>query len=99
MDGTDDFLKPVTVNGDEGLIKDGDTLFFFNYFSDRMRGIVTRIRTMPQYNAEFPFPVAFPPQPMTTVIRPAKQGMKQAYTAETGTHAHVTSFFNGGVEK
>ncbi|KAK0243355.1 BPG-independent [Armillaria nabsnona] len=36
-DLTDEFLKPIIVNGDAGRIKDGDSLFFFNYRSDRMR--------------------------------------------------------------
>ncbi|KAE9403782.1 hypothetical protein BT96DRAFT_936208 [Gymnopus androsaceus JB14] len=40
-DVTDEFLKPIIVNGDEGRIKDNDTLFMFNYRSDRMREIVT----------------------------------------------------------
>jgi len=40
-DETDEFFKPIIVNGDKGRIKDGDTLFFFNYRSDRMREIVT----------------------------------------------------------
>ncbi len=38
-DLTDEFLKPIIVNGDAGRIKDGDSLFFFNYRSDRMREI------------------------------------------------------------
>ena len=56
-DETDEFLKPIIVNGDAGRIKgalihflqitfvdariDGDTLFLFNYRSDRMREIST----------------------------------------------------------
>ncbi|KAK7036254.1 BPG-independent [Favolaschia claudopus] len=40
-DVTDEFLKPIVVNGEQGRIKEGDTLFFFNYRSDRMREIVT----------------------------------------------------------
>ena len=60
-DVTDEFLKPIIVNGDAGRIKGngfldclvkiipdvrmvlqvGDTLFFFNYRSDRMREIVS----------------------------------------------------------
>ena len=40
-DVTDEFLKPIIVNGDEGRIKEGDTLYFFNYRADRMREIVT----------------------------------------------------------
>lgn len=38
-DETDEFLKPIIVNGDEARIKDKDTLFFFNYRSDRVREI------------------------------------------------------------
>ncbi|KAI0783965.1 phosphoglycerate mutase [Irpex lacteus] len=117
-DETDEFLKPIIVNGDEGRIKDDDTLFFFNYRSDRMREIASvfglpdkpmeveipknlHISTMSRYNQEFPFPVAFPPQAMTNVLAEwlAKQGVKQAHIAETEKYAHVTFFFNGGVEK
>ncbi|KAG2226144.1 hypothetical protein INT45_011761 [Circinella minor] len=37
-DETDEFLKPIILS-DEGRVKDGDTLFFFNFRSDRMREI------------------------------------------------------------
>lgn len=40
---TDEFLKPIIVKGVDGRIKEGDTLFFFNYRSDRMREIVSVI--------------------------------------------------------
>ena len=40
---TDEFLKPIIVDGAGGRIKEGDTLFFFNYRSDRMREIVSVI--------------------------------------------------------
>ncbi|KAJ7589652.1 phosphoglycerate mutase [Mycena floridula] len=117
-DVTDEFLKPIIVNGDEGRIKDDDTIFFFNYRSDRMREIATvlglpdkpmevevpknlSITTMSRYNSEYPFPVAFPPQAMTNVLAEtlASAGIKQAHIAETEKYAHVTFFFNGGVEK
>jgi len=56
---------------------------------------------MSRYNAEFPFPVAFPPQAMTNVLAEwlSKHGLSQAHIAETEKYAHVTFFFNGGVEK
>ena len=56
---------------------------------------------MSRYNAEFPFPVVFPPQEMTNVLAEwlSKQGLSQAHIAETEKYAHVTFFFNGGVEK
>ncbi|KAG8846565.1 hypothetical protein FRB96_001969 [Tulasnella sp. 330] len=117
-DVTDEFLKPIIVGGREGCIKDDDTLFFFNYRSDRMREIVQvfglepkpmevtvpknlGITTMSQYKLEFPFAVAFPPQAMTNVLAEvlSKNGLKQAHIAETEKYAHVTFFFNGGLEK
>ncbi|PPQ80711.1 hypothetical protein CVT25_001831 [Psilocybe cyanescens] len=117
-DITDEFLKPIIVNGDEGRLKDDDTIFFFNYRSDRMREIASvlglpdkpvevtvpknlGITTMSRYNAEFPFSVAFPPQAMTNVLAEwlSKEGVNQAHIAETEKYAHVTFFFNGGVEK
>ncbi|KAJ7358395.1 cofactor-independent phosphoglycerate mutase [Mycena albidolilacea] len=116
-DVTDEFLKPIIVNGDEGRVKDADTIFFFNYRSDRMREIVSvfglpdkpmevdvpkdlHITTMSRYNTEFTFPIAFPPQGMTNVLAEwlATKGVKQAHIAETEKYAHVTFFFNGGVE-
>jgi bisphosphoglycerate-independent phosphoglycerate mutase (AlkP superfamily) len=42
-----------------------------------------KISTMSQYNAEFPFPVAFPPQVMTNVLAEciSKKGLNQAHIA------------------
>ncbi|KDQ16098.1 hypothetical protein BOTBODRAFT_173371 [Botryobasidium botryosum FD-172 SS1] len=116
-DETDEFLKPIIL-GEGGRIKDGDTLFFFNYRSDRVREITSvlglepkpmevdvpknlNITTMSRYNAEFPFAVAFPPQPMTNVLAEwlGSHDIKQCHIAETEKYAHVTFFFNGGVEK
>ncbi|KAJ2160180.1 hypothetical protein GGF46_002442 [Coemansia sp. RSA 552] len=37
-DETDEFLKPIIVNA-EGCVKDDDTMFFFDFRSDRMREI------------------------------------------------------------
>ena len=56
---------------------------------------------MSRYNAQFPFNVAFPPQGMSNVLAEtlSKAGLKQAHVAETEKYAHVTFFFNGGVEK
>eukprot|EP00742_Colponemidia_sp_Colp-10_P003854 GILJ01004104.1.p1 GENE.GILJ01004104.1~~GILJ01004104.1.p1 ORF type:complete len:532 (+),score=69.97 GILJ01004104.1:48-1598(+) len=36
---TDEFLKPIVLDA-EGLVKDGDTLVFFDFRADRMREIV-----------------------------------------------------------
>ncbi|QKX56518.1 uncharacterized protein TRUGW13939_03623 [Talaromyces rugulosus] len=117
---TDEFLKPIIFGGKENRVQDGDTLFFFNYRSDRVREITqllgdydrsptpdfpypkdTHITTMTQYKTDYTFPIAFPPQHMGNVLAEwlGKQGVKQSHIAETEKYAHVTFFFNGGVEK
>jgi 2,3-bisphosphoglycerate-independent phosphoglycerate mutase len=37
----DEFLRPIVLLGQEGLVKDGDTLIFINFRSDRMREITS----------------------------------------------------------
>ncbi|KAK8218113.1 BPG-independent protein [Phyllosticta capitalensis] len=117
---TDEFLKPIIVGGDERRIKDDDTIFFFNYRSDRVREMTqllgdfdrsprpdfpypknTHLTTMTQYNPKYTFDVAFPPQKMGNVLAEwlGKQNVVQSHIAETEKYAHVTFFFNGGVEK
>lgn len=56
---------------------------------------------MTRYNTQYDFPIAFPPQIMDDVLAEwlAKKGIKQCHVAETEKYAHVTFFFNGGVEK
>ncbi|MCJ1286192.1 hypothetical protein MMC26_005537 [Xylographa opegraphella] len=116
----DEFLKPIVVGGKDARVQDNDTLFFFNYRSDRVReitqlmGDVDRspkpdfpypknisITTMTQYKTDYPFPIAFEPQHMGNVLAEwlGKQDVKQCHVAETEKYAHVTFFFNGGVEK
>lgn len=60
-----------------------------------------RITTMTQYKLDYPFQIAFKPQHMGNVLAEwlGKQGLKQVHIAETEKYAHVTFFFNGGVEK
>jgi 2,3-bisphosphoglycerate-independent phosphoglycerate mutase len=57
--------------------------------------------TMTQYKLDYPFEIAFKPQHMGNVLAEwlGKQGVKQVHVAETEKYAHVTFFFNGGVEK
>lgn len=57
--------------------------------------------TFKQYDASFPFPVAFEPQPLTNILGEwlDKKGVKQFRTAETEKYAHVTFFFNGGIDE
>ena len=63
--------------------------------------IHVHIATMTEYDKNFPYPVLFrkevPKNTLAEVI--AKAGLNQLHTAETEKYAHVTFFFNGGVEE
>jgi len=56
--------------------------------------------SLTEYNSEFKIPVAFPSEKMRNVFGEylAELGMRQLRIAETEKYAHVTFFFNGGVE-
>ncbi|MGD1932541.1 MAG: 2,3-bisphosphoglycerate-independent phosphoglycerate mutase [Leptolyngbyaceae cyanobacterium] len=56
--------------------------------------------TMTQYDSHLPVQVAFLPQNLSKILGEviAAQGLKQFRTAETEKYAHVTYFFNGGLE-
>jgi len=54
-----------------------------------------------EYDATFDCPVAFPPQNLENTLGEvlSREGLKQLRIAETEKYAHVTFFFNGGVEE
>jgi 2,3-bisphosphoglycerate-independent phosphoglycerate mutase len=55
--------------------------------------------TMTGYEAGLPVEVAFPPQPVRSLAQACSEaGWRQLHLAETEKYAHVTYFFNGGVE-
>jgi 2,3-bisphosphoglycerate-independent phosphoglycerate mutase len=56
--------------------------------------------TMTQYDAHLPVPAAFMPQNLDNTLGSlvSKAGKRQLRIAETEKYAHVTFFFNGGVE-
>lgn len=119
---TDEFVQPVVLIDKDaqpvGLVKDGDSLIFFNFRADRARQI-SRAFVEPdfdkfdrnlwpkvhyvcltQYDVNIPAPAAFPPQNLSNTLGDilAGEGLKQLRIAETEKYAHVTFFFNGGVE-
>ena len=59
------------------------------------------ILTMCEYDESFPYPVLFTKQKPTNTLAEvlANAGKSQAHIAETEKYAHVTFFFNGGVEE
>lgn len=56
---------------------------------------------MSSYDENLDIPVAFPPLPVedTLAIVVSRAGKRQLHIAETEKYAHVTFFFNGGVEE
>jgi 2,3-bisphosphoglycerate-independent phosphoglycerate mutase len=104
---TDEFIKPTLV-GEEGRIRPGDSVIFFNFRPDRARQLTQalaklpdlRIATLTQYQEHWDHPVAFPPErPSVTLASTlASHDLTQLHVAETEKYAHVTYFFNGGEE-
>lgn len=115
----DEFIEPTLIDSN-GLIKENDSVVFFNYRTDRAREI-TEVFTekgfnqfehvdfknlcyvcMTEYSSDFKnVLVAFGPDKvednLSAVISQA--GLKQFHISETTKYAHVTFFFNGGLEK
>ena len=56
---------------------------------------------MTQYDKNFALPVVIPPESMANILANvmAAQNMRNLRVAETEKYAHVTYFFNGGVEQ
>ena len=121
-DVTDEFVVPTVITTDgkpNGVIKENDSVVFFNFRPDRAREITRTIvdedfngferkyfKTffvcMTQYDASMPnVNVAFKPQTLVNTLGEtlSKLNLKQLRIAETEKYAHVTFFFNGGVEK
>jgi 2,3-bisphosphoglycerate-independent phosphoglycerate mutase len=103
---TDEFLEPMVVNGAPRLGRD-DAAIFFNFRPDRGRQLAARLAeskvdltTMTRYSDELDVPVAFAEQVVSDTLAEtlAAAGARQLHVAETEKYAHVTYFFNGGVE-
>jgi 2,3-bisphosphoglycerate-independent phosphoglycerate mutase len=58
------------------------------------------LTTFTEYDATYPYPIAFPPQAATQYFGEVLQahGLTNMRLAETEKYPHVTYFFNGGVE-
>jgi 2,3-bisphosphoglycerate-independent phosphoglycerate mutase len=73
----------------------------FKDFDTGRRPRLLELVTMTEYEANFTFPVAFPPQVLSHILGEelSRHGLHQLRIAETEKYAHVTYFFNGGEEK
>lgn len=115
---TDEFVLPAVVD-QNGTVKNGDSVVFFNFRPDRAREITRAINdkefagfnrealdltfvTMTQYDKTLEgVNVAYTPQSISNTLGEyvSNKGLNQLRIAETEKYAHVTFFFNGGVEK
>jgi 2,3-bisphosphoglycerate-independent phosphoglycerate mutase len=104
---TDEFIEPIVIEGTP-RIEPGDTAIFFNFRPDRGRQLSRSLldagvdlTTMTRYSEELDCPVVFGeqtiPTPLAEVL--SRSGVRQLHVAETEKYAHVTYFFNGGVER
>jgi 2,3-bisphosphoglycerate-independent phosphoglycerate mutase len=56
--------------------------------------------TLAEYHQDYTFPVAFPPDSVANSLGEvlSRRGLRQLRLAETEKYAHVTFFFNGGID-
>lgn len=68
---------------------------------DRKSHLKITFVCLTQYDETFDVTVAFPPEPLKNILAEvlSRHHLKQMRIAETEKYAHVTFFFNGGVEK
>lgn len=73
----------------------------FSSFDVSNRPALMELVTMTEYEADFTFPIVFPPLTLTHILgeEVSNAGMHQLRIAETEKYAHVTYFFNGGAEE
>ena len=104
---TDEFIEPI-VHAGTPRIEPGDSVIFFNFRPDRGRQLSRLLldggfdlTTMTRYSDELDCPVVFGEQhvPDTLAEVLSRAGARQLHVAETEKYAHVTYFFNGGVEE
>src|SRR5256885_7981237 len=116
----DEFMPPlIFAYANEQRVRDGDSVFFFNFRADRARQLSqafllkdfdgfdrevwpqVHFVSLTQYDVRFPAPFIFPQQELRKILAEvvSAAGKKQLRIAETEKYAHVTYFFNGGIEK
>jgi 2,3-bisphosphoglycerate-independent phosphoglycerate mutase len=104
---TDEFIEPI-VHAGTPRIEPGDSVIFFNFRPDRGRQLSRLLldggfdlTTMTRYSDDLDCPVVFGEQhvPATLAEVLSHAGARQLHAAETEKYAHVTYFFNGGVEE
>lgn len=103
---------PITVNQGDTVIfmnfradraRQLTHAFIDTHFTDFTRSHFPHVNfvTLTEYDATFHVPTVFPPASLTHILGDyiSHLGLRQLRIAETEKYAHVTFFFNGGVEK
>lgn len=101
-DGIKDGDGVIFCNFRSDRARELSSVFAKNDFKEFEKKILNvQIASMTQYDKNIPIPVIFekdnPTNTLAQVISDA--GLSQLHTAETEKYAHVTFFFNGGVEE
>jgi len=101
-DGMKDGDAVLTINFRSDRMREMVTALASNDFSGFEReGLQLHLATMTEYDKSFEYPVLFrkdvPKNTLAEVISNA--GLRQLHTAETEKYAHVTFFFNGGIDE
>lgn len=105
--------QPITINDGDSILfmnfradraREITQAFIEPHFQGFARNKVpalTTFATLTEYDKRLPVPVAFPPQSLSMILGEylSQLGLHQLRIAETEKYAHVTFFFNGGVEK
>ncbi|MBN1958740.1 MAG: 2,3-bisphosphoglycerate-independent phosphoglycerate mutase [Desulfuromonadales bacterium] len=105
--------KPGTIDDDDGVIffnfradraremTRALTLKDFDGFARLKFPALVDYVCLTEYDETFDLPVAFPSESYPDILSEvvSRAGLKQLRIAETEKYAHVTFFFNGGVEK
>ncbi len=104
---TDEFVEPVVFR-DRPRLGPTDAAIFFNFRPDRARQLSRKLldagldlTTMTHYTDELDCLAAFPEQKVSWTLAEtlASHGLRQLHAAESEKYAHVTYFFDGGVEE
>ena len=104
---TDEFIKPTRLL--PVYIKPEDSIIFMNFRSDRARQLTKifldhnykNFISLTQYSDTLNTQVAYPPSIVNNTLSHylSELQLRQLHIAETEKYAHVTFFFNGGIEK
>jgi 2,3-bisphosphoglycerate-independent phosphoglycerate mutase len=103
---------PITINDGDAVIfmnfradraREITHAFIDSDFTGFKRAAWPKVNfvTLTEYDATFNTPIAYPNEPLNHILGEylSELGLHQLRIAETEKYAHVTFFFNGGIEK